>query len=488
VAAHCAPRRALLDGGLTELHGTRPSANLLVELPILARRIAEGTGTARDYEVLVSYYGLKGRPRQVLSQIGESFGLTRERVRQLRERLRTSLRTALAGEWTDPRVTVPAVLVTECREIKLSLALGPGLRNQDEMAEWFATRYGKLEAQEMAAIPLLLLLVGCHQYGSHPLGAPEIGVFWSTRGAIDMQRTRAVVGAIQDLPLDAADGVTWFQLSIRAMRAVGGYVSEAETREVGRLIPRLEPIGSQRVRCRMDHLRSYAARAYRVLSQAGKPLHFREIAKRVRDEHRRLGHPNYKVNVDLRGISPYLSLSSRFKPVGRSGQWMLTEWTHVRGDTVSDLLKELLETLGRPVTHDEAWAFIAPIRPDVQRAALIAATHVHEHRFVRMTKKRVGLQSWKIAPEEVRGYSHRKPRPRRAQPSPIRNRLIKNIRNYLRNRPGYQAPLRELMRDLGRPEAGPTDPYVYRVVTLMTDIRKFDVDGIRHVELTTDDP
>jgi len=48
--------------------------------------------TPREVEVLSSYYGLGGKKSLTLEEIGELYGLTRERVRQIKERAIRRLR------------------------------------------------------------------------------------------------------------------------------------------------------------------------------------------------------------------------------------------------------------------------------------------------------------------------------------------------------------------------------------------------------------
>jgi RNA polymerase primary sigma factor len=42
--------------------------------------------TQREYDVISLYYGLSGRPAVTLEEIGDMFNLTRERVRQIKEK------------------------------------------------------------------------------------------------------------------------------------------------------------------------------------------------------------------------------------------------------------------------------------------------------------------------------------------------------------------------------------------------------------------
>jgi RNA polymerase primary sigma factor len=60
----------------------------------LKTEVAEGLSilSAREVEVLSSYYGLNGNKSMTLEEIGELYGLTRERVRQIKERAIRRLR------------------------------------------------------------------------------------------------------------------------------------------------------------------------------------------------------------------------------------------------------------------------------------------------------------------------------------------------------------------------------------------------------------
>ena len=51
--------------------------------------------SSREVEVLTAYYGLRGRKAMTLEEIGELYGLTRERVRQIKERSIRRLRKSV---------------------------------------------------------------------------------------------------------------------------------------------------------------------------------------------------------------------------------------------------------------------------------------------------------------------------------------------------------------------------------------------------------
>lgn len=66
-------------------------------LSTLVARVIEGL-SSREREVLVLYYGLDDFPHETLESIGEQFGLTRERVRQIRNNAIDNIRRLVAVE------------------------------------------------------------------------------------------------------------------------------------------------------------------------------------------------------------------------------------------------------------------------------------------------------------------------------------------------------------------------------------------------------
>jgi RNA polymerase primary sigma factor len=83
----------MLDLYTTE-DNLEPDSNLMRES--LRDEVAQGLAilSTREVEVLSAYYGLNGYKALTLEEIGEMFGLTRERVRQIKERSIRRLRKA----------------------------------------------------------------------------------------------------------------------------------------------------------------------------------------------------------------------------------------------------------------------------------------------------------------------------------------------------------------------------------------------------------
>ncbi|MCC6412806.1 MAG: RNA polymerase sigma factor RpoD/SigA [Saprospiraceae bacterium] len=84
----------MLDVYMHEDAGGEPDLDLMNES--LKEEVAQGLSilSPREVEVIASYYGLNGYKALTLEEIGEQYGLTRERVRQIKERAIRRLRKA----------------------------------------------------------------------------------------------------------------------------------------------------------------------------------------------------------------------------------------------------------------------------------------------------------------------------------------------------------------------------------------------------------
>jgi RNA polymerase primary sigma factor len=83
--------RSLIDV-LEDVNSVRPDTTLMVESLKEEIRFALTALSARDSGVLVLYFGLNGQEPMTLEEIGQKLELTRERVRQIKERATIHLR------------------------------------------------------------------------------------------------------------------------------------------------------------------------------------------------------------------------------------------------------------------------------------------------------------------------------------------------------------------------------------------------------------
>jgi DNA-directed RNA polymerase delta subunit len=112
-----------------------------------------------------------------------------------------------------------------------------------------------------------------------------------------------------------------------------------------------------RFRARPGFLQHVADEYERVLRAAGKPMHYREICSKT------AGTKGGKRDQLPRDVGRMLSFDPRFTPIGGSGFWSLTEWTHVETRKVVSVAVDLLEKAGKPLHHKKLFRLISRLRP-----------------------------------------------------------------------------------------------------------------------------
>lgn len=288
--------------------------------------------TPRLREVVERRFGLRGREPDTLEAIGRSFGVTRERVRQieadaLKHLAKTDalavlapVLTALEGHFAEHgHVFEETKLLQSAAEPRFSnhvafiLTVAQPFERRPEEEAWHDRWFTKKQALEAAQ-----------------------SIMAKTAGEI------AGIGK----PLPAAD---LFRILKAQARAVLGVAPSPEPLESYLAISKLikqNPYGEfGLVSWPTIHPRGVRDKAYAVLARAGKPLHFREVAMAISKSgwSSRRAHPQTVHNELIKDL--------RFVLVGR-GLYALAEWGYQPG-TVGEVISGILSSSKRPLSREE---------------------------------------------------------------------------------------------------------------------------------------
>lgn len=83
---------------ISDKDSERPDEHLMADSLRREISLALGTLTQREADVIALYFGLEGRQALTLEEIGEKFDLTRERVRQIKEKATRRLRSGMRNK------------------------------------------------------------------------------------------------------------------------------------------------------------------------------------------------------------------------------------------------------------------------------------------------------------------------------------------------------------------------------------------------------
>jgi hypothetical protein len=112
-----------------------------------------------------------------------------------------------------------------------------------------------------------------------------------------------------------------------------------------------------RIRARVENMWRITDQLERILRERGTPMRPRELAAEIGKFKGKAGSVRTSRNV-----GSALSGDKRFKPIGRSGVWALSEWNHIEARTVADIAADLIRQAARPMTEAELFDLISPRR------------------------------------------------------------------------------------------------------------------------------
>ena len=287
----------------------------------------------RQAEVLSRRYGLLSGEAETLEEIGEDFGITRERVRQLEAAAFAGLKRSSVFEQAKVATTQLSRHVKEHGDVRreeallndlggerehpsvlLLLDVADGVdrhRENDERHTAWATDKDKVVAAEGLAQGVVRRF---NQEIKEPLSQAK---FWET--VEDEARARKLL-------LTERARKSWIDISKLLGEGPMGLWGPAEWADISP--------------------RGVKDRAYITLKAKGKPMHFSEIVDRMNRDYFTEGK---KAHVQT--VHNELIKDPRFVLVGR-GIYALKDWGYAPG-TVRDVLIEVLKENPRGLTRDE---------------------------------------------------------------------------------------------------------------------------------------
>lgn len=320
---------------------------------------------ARVREVLERRFGLKGKESETLEAIGRSFGVTRERVRQIEEDGLRRIAGVQAAQVFAPvvasleehfvehgHVFEESKLLQSVAEPRFSnhvyflLTVAKPFSRKEEEESWHDRWYSKEEALKSAQSII-------------------------ARTAEDLSDLKK--------PLPAAD---LFKILKTKAREILGSVPNPDTLEsylgISKLIKQ-NPYGEfGLVSWPTIRPRGVRDRAYAVLSKATRPLHFREVATAISKS----GWAPKKAHPQT--VHNELIKDPRFVLVGR-GLYALAEWGYTPG-TVGEVIRSVIKDAKKSLSRDEV----------VKR--------VMEKRFVKANTILLNLQNKQLFKRTPEGY------------------------------------------------------------------------------------
>lgn len=407
--------------------------SIIEQLPEICRRILEATVSKRDQSIFERRLLRPENKALTLEAIGDAYGLTRERVRQVEAKLLGNLREPiLNGNY--------AGILFRLREefVELFIVANTHLLEVGAVAwresKWITEMATVWEVEEKIILPykrLIQEVLGYESRGSPTRDYDALIHHKNLKGKA-LTRYLKIPAAIHEIMSE--DMKIWDEIELAAKirsRCKLKFTPDDLT-EFLSLCPSVEPIDAGYYRLKIEYVKGRSNQIYWILEEHGEPLKRVDILRKL--------NARLPERKRLKQVEHLSSEDPRVTTIARSGSWALKEWGHdVR--TIVEILRSLLDESGEPLTVDELTSRANAVR-SISENSIIMTLYFRSDEFSRVESDQYARRIWKLS--EYKSKKIRKPSNRKRQVEKIEDAAV----DYLTACPSNEALLREVVRHL----------------------------------------
>ena len=340
------------------------------ELENVAKKVLVGIDRPRECEVIKRRFGLTGT-KETLESVGETLGITRERVRQIEKA--TLIRTKIGLD--DGKN--PAFDAAEIEIVKALHELGRAAKT-DVLAEKLL---GSSDVKNRGIVTLLAELsdkmVATTENDRY---YPSIVLTADKEDKAIKQSVDKIVEALKKHGEPVSKDGLFKLISDAGLK----YEHPDETAAIASISKQIASLDGRwgLIKWPLVNPRNIRDKIYIVLQQAGKPTHFSDIATAVKSQNFR------RNNVTEQAIHNELIKDDRFILVGR-GIYALSEWGYKKG-SITDVIRDIL-TEESPLHREEIVRRVLKVRQ--VREATILLNLQNQKEFKRVAKAQYALDT-----------------------------------------------------------------------------------------------
>lgn len=372
------------------------SANLLEQLLPITESFINATCKSqpeRDLDIIKKRFGLNHESVYSLEEIGIYYDITRERVRQVEFKIISKLSELMYGSSESKKFKIQESFVHEYKQVKDNLLDLDYILTEEEIRKFFQDRYGiSRESESFSSLNFLMELLGYCSISPKNNGyRGSTRLAWCLKEQFNKAHTEKVFIYFNTL-LDKPERFKFFDIVISLNKTKGYRLDKDFIRMLLKLCVEIEKLENEEdtYQVKFECLPSAAERAFRVLQEKGEPLHFSEIAKIINLAELSLGKGK---RITVTNLKNQLIADSRFKPIGRSGIWSLSDWNNVTTKTITQIMEDSFHEGGKPLSVNEVYQYVIARRPDASfRSVSVYLSNTDI--FVRVDKNQYALVVW----------------------------------------------------------------------------------------------
>lgn len=421
-------------GGYANSFQDEHPIDLLGEFESLVQQAFSVSGRERELDLLTKRIGLSESKIYTLQEIGDFLGITRERVRQLEKQALERLACLIDG--SDKKCKPSPRITNAFRQYKSSLREDRTILLEADICQVYKSLFAEVgEDDKEDNIKLLMASFDFEFVESKELTTKGFSKnCWLTDSALNAKNINSHQKVIVGLLQQTVTPITFFELVVLVKKKLKKALRAEDIRNILRTLEEIIEVNDHRVQVNIQHLKSIADRAYRVLWERNERMMSNEI---VREINRQMILSYSRNRTNMRSLVSQLAVDKRFTSIGKRG-WVLSAWKGYDPRSIVDLMTESISLKDAPTPVQKIISYVKDIQPDVKDSS-IRSYLSQKNRFTQTSNTEYALAEWKIEPYK----SSRKTRePKQAT---IRDEVRREVIKYLTASRSKAVPLRELL-------------------------------------------
>lgn len=366
---------------------------IVKQLPGIIKEILLQGDEHRNWQIIERRFGLNRKQRLTLEEIGQAFGLTRERVRQIEHKVLIELRSVLVqGQYVGRNYHVHPEIDAVIRNLFDTIATQVTDPVPETRLFALAEQVWKIDTKVIE--PLLLLFFSIAQMERIEFANRDLAPIWETTQSGQRELIVKVVSQIDHLLTDTTgQAMDEFDLlrHINKELPKTKKITLLQLRRFLELCNTVEQREDGLYQGQFRYLKQRGHQAERLLLEAGTPLDPAEMTREINSRTVPFGAKK----LDARNLGNQIVTDDRFVAIGRSGLWALKSWEHIDTASIVDLMERFLIERNKPVNIDEIYEYISSRRP-VTRGSISIYLSSRGDLFRRFNRVHWGLASWAL--------------------------------------------------------------------------------------------
>ncbi len=345
----------------------------------------------RDSDILKKRFGLNGSKKYTLDDIGTFYGVTRERIRQIEATSIKEIGFLLNDSLNKKSWKICNNLVAGYKNTDSEVASLEWIALKSDIENILRNQYETVFSQEY--LDLFMEVCGYVKLPQSLQGfRGSLRESWVHSKKYKKNIIEAVFQSL-DVIYDSPSAISIFDLTIAAKKKSKVIMTNSSL-EVALKATSDISFDGEYAEIKFSKLRSAADKAVRILESHGKPVHFSKIAQEINLLNKPNSSPNHVKETNLKN---QLVADNRFTPIGRSGDWGLTEWDDLNNITIIQAIEKVLHASGIPLKFSEIESEVSKIRPDASANSLKVYLN-DQPLFARVGRNEFALTAWRLNP------------------------------------------------------------------------------------------